>query len=100
MPHVSYWVNKEYIAAKLCENKDRPEMKCEGKCHLSKKVKEQQEQSSNGELPVKGRYVNVVHLPTALLPELKYTRARQTYFCGEDRLSERHAWAVFHPPKA
>jgi hypothetical protein len=39
---------KEYL--KRCENTDRPEMACEGKCQLMKKIKEQQEKE-RGEAP-------------------------------------------------
>ena len=31
-----YALNKNYIATNLCENKDRVELKCDGKCHLGK----------------------------------------------------------------
>lgn len=31
--------NQAYIAAALCENRDRPELNCEGKCYLMKKLK-------------------------------------------------------------
>ena len=31
--------NQAYIAATLCENRDRPELNCEGKCYLMKKLK-------------------------------------------------------------
>lgn len=33
-----YRVNKEFIAASLCENKAKPSLHCEGKCYLSKKI--------------------------------------------------------------
>lgn len=35
---VDYWVNYEYIAKELCENKAKPEMHCDGKCHLKKEL--------------------------------------------------------------
>lgn len=38
MVFLNYQINKEYIIAKLCENKDKPELKCHGKCHLKKKL--------------------------------------------------------------
>ena len=38
MPHVNYWMNRDYIAAELCENKDKPELDCNGKCHLKKEI--------------------------------------------------------------
>ncbi len=34
-PIVDYVVNYDYIVNVLCENKDKPEMECNGKCHLS-----------------------------------------------------------------
>jgi hypothetical protein len=36
-----YRLQKTYIAQTLCENKARPEMKCDGKCYLRKGVKSQ-----------------------------------------------------------
>lgn len=34
-----YQVNKEYVAKVLCENKNKPEKKCCGKCYLNKQLK-------------------------------------------------------------
>lgn len=31
--------NQAFIAANLCENRDRPELNCQGKCYLMKKLK-------------------------------------------------------------
>lgn len=36
---LNYQWNKDYIARVLCVNRDKPEMKCEGKCYLCKKLK-------------------------------------------------------------
>lgn len=38
-----YEWNKEYIAEKLCINKLKPELKCEGKCYLGKQLKKVEE---------------------------------------------------------
>lgn len=38
---VDYQANKEYIMEFLCINRDKPELKCEGKCQLTKKLKAQ-----------------------------------------------------------
>ncbi len=40
MVFISYQINKEQIIKTLCENKDKPQLKCEGKCHLRKQLKE------------------------------------------------------------
>lgn len=38
-----YQINKAYITRVLCENRDKPQMHCNGKCYLAKKLKEQQD---------------------------------------------------------
>ncbi len=47
-PVVEYVVNYDYIATKLCENKDKPALKCNGKCHLMKELAK----ASNSEKPI------------------------------------------------
>ncbi|GAB4027847.1 hypothetical protein [Spirosoma gilvum] len=50
LPTVSQWgtiayyhANKDYIARVLCENRDKPQLNCDGKCYLAKKLKAQQD---------------------------------------------------------
>jgi hypothetical protein len=38
LPVVDYIINYEYISTQLCENKAKPELKCNGKCHLKKEL--------------------------------------------------------------
>jgi hypothetical protein len=35
-----FHLNRTYIASKFCVNKTKPELRCNGKCFLSKKLKE------------------------------------------------------------
>lgn len=37
-PVLDYVANYDYIVNTLCENKDKPELECNGKCHLSKEL--------------------------------------------------------------
>jgi hypothetical protein len=38
LPVIEYIANYEYISQVLCVNKDKPKMKCNGKCHLMKEL--------------------------------------------------------------
>ena len=38
---VNYVVNKDYISKNLCENRNKPMMHCNGKCHLMKQLRKQ-----------------------------------------------------------
>jgi hypothetical protein len=35
---LDFYANQKYIAANLCENKDKPQMNCCGKCQLKKRL--------------------------------------------------------------
>ena len=43
---VEYQLNKEFITAVYCVNKARPELKCNGQCHLAKELKAIEKQES------------------------------------------------------
>jgi hypothetical protein len=34
-----WWLNQDYIARVLCINRDKPQLKCNGKCHLRQQLK-------------------------------------------------------------
>ncbi|WP_128546975.1 hypothetical protein [Larkinella soli] len=38
-----YQVNKDYIARVLCQNRDKPQLHCDGKCYLAKQLRAQQD---------------------------------------------------------
>lgn len=42
LPFVEYALHRDYIAQNLCENRDTPELQCNGKCHLQKEVQQQE----------------------------------------------------------
>jgi hypothetical protein len=45
-PYISYELNYEYISTVLCINKEKPKLKCNGKCHLSKEIQKATEEES------------------------------------------------------
>ena len=46
LPFVEYATMYNYIKNELCENKRVPEIKCNGKCHLSKELSKASEQEN------------------------------------------------------
>ena len=42
-------MNQGYIAKELCVNRDRPQLHCNGKCYLMKKLKQAQEKEQKQE---------------------------------------------------
>lgn len=50
-----FFIYQEEIAAEFCENKEKPELKCDGKCHLKKELAADNEiiiPPAKNELPV------------------------------------------------
>ena len=45
-PYVEYVFDYEYISTVLCENKEVPELQCNGKCYLMKALAEASEKES------------------------------------------------------
>jgi hypothetical protein len=54
-PSVEYILNKAYIAQTLCENKEKPELQCEGKCHLAKEITKANDAGEKESKPVSPR---------------------------------------------
>lgn len=46
-PIAEYIANYDYIVNVLCENKDRPQLHCDGKCYLAKQLAKASEQADN-----------------------------------------------------
>ncbi len=49
-PVVEYVINYDFIVATLCENRDKPEMHCDGKCYLTKQLAQESESADKNPL--------------------------------------------------
>lgn len=47
LPYIEYAIFKEYIAKNLCENRNKPQSCCAGKCFLKKELKKNNENSES-----------------------------------------------------
>jgi hypothetical protein len=47
--YAGFKLNQSYITAKLCENRDKPLLHCNGKCYLMKKIKQAEDKQNNAE---------------------------------------------------
>lgn len=55
MPVFEYLANYKYISEELCENKDKPELECNGKCYLIKQTRAQSEDKEEKEAIISER---------------------------------------------
>ena len=69
-PIVEYVLNQDYIAEFLCINKEKPELQCNGKCHLVKEIEKQQEEAPLTALGITLElypigFVNILEIPSS-----------------------------------
>lgn len=97
-----YYVHKEYIAKKLCENRDRPAMHCEGKCCLKKKLaKEAKEQLPAPGNQKKAQEVTLFFEDTRQEPLFVFAiNTALTFPSAPAPATAEFYHSIFHPPSA
>lgn len=65
-PYVEYFLNQDYIAEFLCINKEKPELQCQGKCHLMKQLEKQDENN-----PLKSLRISLENYPIGFVDILE-----------------------------
>lgn len=102
-PFVDYVVNYDYITKVLCENKAKPELKCNGKCHLMKELAKASEEEKPISSDKKTSHFEMEILFLQQLPEFEYnyvalflkSHINSSY---SDLYSYVNTTAIFHPP--
>lgn len=103
LPVLDYVVNYEYISTVLCENKAKPKMKCNGKCHLMKELAK----SSENEAPISSnKKIAPQQFEVLFLEEIKSFKIEPIYFSETQKANSDYSnlyfhlnsASVFHPP--
>jgi hypothetical protein len=94
----SYQLNKDFISTHLCENRNKPQMHCNGKCHIIKKLKEDSKQDNS---PVNIKSNLEVQLYSEKMPgyNLAAFYSGQFFFSHFAGSGLHLIFSVFHPPQ-
>ena len=102
-PVVEYILNYDYIAKVLCENKAKPELKCNGKCHLMKQLAKASETEKSEQKDKKSNVKVEWEIPF-VLPEIESInlQIKPTYFILTPFYTNQYSYTLntsfFHPP--
>ena len=98
---IDYQANKAYIMEFLCINRDKPQLGCEGKCQLSKKLKEQAqaEKQSREKTPTQEIPLNLFCQPLFALPAFRLPADAAPFAIYRPGHPVRACQAIFHPPQ-
>lgn len=99
--YFDYQINKESITQQYCENKAKPEMKCHGKCHLNKLLKEEDKRNQPGKSTIK-QHVEispfVQQARQTLRTQLQDSIDLNSLYLSKE--AEGETPGIFHPPSA
>ena len=98
---LEFRINQEYIAANLCENKDKPAMHCHGKCHLAKQIEKTTEVPGQQQHKSNTISIGPDFFQEQSVVSLKYiaeTLPVVRILFQDNRALQGFTGAVFHPP--
>ncbi|MCF8275763.1 MAG: hypothetical protein K9J17_03430 [Flavobacteriales bacterium] len=99
VPHVNYWMNREYVATVLCENLDSPELKCEGKCHLKKDIRQSESEQKDAQAESVRSMVEYFH-PIAIFSFKNFvSEGKKASFNYVEKAIFEYSSSIFRPPK-
>lgn len=102
-PVIEYILNYDYIIKELCENKAKPEMSCNGKCHLMKelaKVSENENPASQDEKLITIVLENLFFQTAEKVSfsNLTYVNSKKIRVTYCNLYSHNYFFSLFHPP--
>jgi hypothetical protein len=96
---INYQINKEIIAKTYCVNKAKPNLHCNGKCHLAKQLKKQDKSQNQSNSTIKSKVELQLFVETKSNTRMVFSIEK----CGfakstNDADYSKHLFAVFRPP--
>ena len=98
-----YELHKDYIAKTLCENRDKPQLKCCGKCYLRKQLNKLDGNNGTKNVPDKiEKSEPVVYILPSIITfsSLQSLSATVRTPVHQRMHSQQIANTIFHPPSA
>ncbi len=104
LPLVDYAVNYDYISEVLCINKDKPELQCNGKCHLKSELAKANDDSSTqdskenafGKRTLQVEFLENYNVNVSLRFNETFSTENNALFCLN--YSFLFSNSIFHPP--
>jgi len=94
-----YKSNFEYYAKVLCENKQKPTLQCNGKCHLKKEMKRDDQKQNSPVSNTKVENINILYVESLLSNTVLSSKNNQAFaLLPAEDIQSGHLFSVFHPP--
>lgn len=97
--YFNFWLNQEYISKNLCENKDKPVMQCNGKCHLKKELEkeENRKQDNKQQIEILLFTPSETSLEVEPVNSIFIEKQKNNAFETQQK-TNGYSVSIFHPP--
>ncbi len=98
---LDYEANKDFIARVLCINREKPQLKCHGKCYLAKKLKksEQTQDPTNQKTQKQKQEITLYYQPLVASAVPQAPQQSQPRTAALEGRPVGVPLSVFHPPR-
>lgn len=96
-----YSANIDYVATELCENKDKPQMQCNGKCYLKKQLDKVDDKQDKEQAPTKKLKTELPEFITtsySIVFSTIFSEKKNTNSFYQNLYRYTAMFAIFHPP--
>ena len=101
-PFLEYALDYEYISTVLCENKDKPELKCNGKCYLMQALAEASEKEADQKKKSTTSTIEllpfIIEVSEITIPVLIAEETKKTFTFSTNLIAREAATGLFRPP--
>ncbi len=96
--NIAFTLNQPYLAKNICENRNKPNLHCNGKCFLRKKIiQAQQKEQNNNVENLKNQYKEALIYQKSFL-SLLYPIALKIFYSSLHFPLQHFTFPIFHPP--
>ncbi|MBS1918496.1 MAG: hypothetical protein JST87_19690 [Bacteroidetes bacterium] len=95
---LDYRVNQNFIASTLCENRNKPQCCCHGKCFLKKQLQKDEDGSKNNSSVSKDKSDVQLFCEENENPAFALLRKTQYSFAYIEKKYTNFPSSIFHPP--
>jgi hypothetical protein len=97
---LNFYADQKYIAKKFCINRNKPQMKCCGKCQLTKKLsQEENKDKQNPERKFENKEEVIYSNSFSSFSEPNWKFIKRLYLPYQEGFFSPSSYTFFHPPR-
>ena len=97
--YTGFKLNQNYIASKLCENRNKPWLHCNGHCYLVKKTKQEEAKQNNAERELQKNGLQEAYCETRTPVKFFSYIIRVIFISNKLIVSQPGHNTIFRPPQ-